>query len=77
MIGITGYLRRQQNLVQDMRTKCPRFVDTRWLSVGTFIHWILSNRSKVMQYFNEKNPTCKLTGKWWIMITCLRSYIVP
>lgn len=32
--GITGHLRRQKNLIAEMRATCPRFINTRWLSMG-------------------------------------------
>ena len=30
---VTGYLRRQQNLVREMHTTCPKFVSTWWISM--------------------------------------------
>ena len=31
---VTGYLGRHQYLVRTMGSKCPKFVDTRWLSMA-------------------------------------------
>ena len=31
LTALIGYLRRQQNLVSDMRSTCPKVADTRWL----------------------------------------------
>ena len=35
---ITGYLRRQKNLIQRMKSTCPCFIDSRWLSMGCLLH---------------------------------------
>ena len=34
LTGLIGYLRRQQNLIREMKAKCPKVADTRWLSLG-------------------------------------------
>mmetsp|Transcript_16076 Transcript_16076/g.22893 ORF Transcript_16076/g.22893 Transcript_16076/m.22893 type:complete len:170 (+) Transcript_16076:701-1210(+) len=34
MTGVIGYFRWQQNLVEEMKSKCPKVADTRWLSLG-------------------------------------------
>ena len=39
--GITGYLRQQKNLIQRMKATCPRFIDTRWLSMGCVLNWLI------------------------------------
>ena len=33
LTGMIAYLRRQQNLQSEMKTTCPKFVSTRWLSM--------------------------------------------
>ena len=30
LTSVIGYLRRQQNLIKDMKTTCPKLADTRW-----------------------------------------------
>ena len=33
VMGITGHLRRQVNLISEIQSKCPQFVNTCWLSM--------------------------------------------
>ena len=34
LTGLIGYLRLQQNLIQTVKSKCPKVADTWWLSLG-------------------------------------------
>jgi hypothetical protein len=36
--NMTGNLRRQKNLILEMKAKCPRFIDTRWMSMAKVLH---------------------------------------
>jgi hypothetical protein len=38
LTGLISYLRRQQNLISDMKTKAPKVADTRWESMSKVIH---------------------------------------
>ena len=66
LTGIIGYLRRQQNLIEEMGAKCPKVGGTRWLSLGKVSKWILHNRVRIMQYFDARKPACEPNGQWWI-----------
>jgi hypothetical protein len=37
IMGITGHLLCQVNLISEMQSKCPRFVNTHWLSMEQFL----------------------------------------
>lgn len=54
--GITGHLRRQKNLIQRMKATCPCFIDSRWLSMGRLLNWLIDKRREVQRHFDEKNP---------------------
>ena len=41
---ITGCLRRQKNLIQRMKATCPCFFDSRWLSMGHLLNWLIDKR---------------------------------
>ena len=41
---IIGYLRQQKNLIQKMKATCPCFIDTRWLSMGCVLNWLIDKR---------------------------------
>ena len=68
---VIGYLRRQQNLIKDMKTTCPKLADTRWESMATVSRWFMSNRVDVRGHMDQKNPQCKPSPKWWIYIMVL------
>jgi hypothetical protein len=56
--GITGYLRRQKNLITSMKSTCPRFIDTQWLSMGRLLDWLIAKRLPLQAYFEERQPPC-------------------
>jgi hypothetical protein len=76
LTSMTGHLRRQQNLIREMKSACPTFVSTRWISMGKVLRWMKDNRLRLLQHFNEKNPTALLRvngglssvsfSRWWI-----------
>ena len=49
---VTGYIRRQQNLVREMRTTCPKFVSMRWLSMVRLLKWLKKYRLRVCRYMD-------------------------
>lgn len=53
ILGVTGHLRRQQNLIREMGTNCPKFVDTRWLSMEKFLSWLDKHRLRVVSNFGQ------------------------
>lgn len=69
-----SHLRRQQNLIQDMKSKCPLVADTRWLSLGQVCDWFVNHRIKVCQYFDSKDPRpeCTPTPQWWICVAVVQ-----
>ena len=62
--GITGHLRRQKNLIKIMKATCPRFIDTRWLSMGRLLNWLIDKRRDVQEHFEQKNPPCRPPDEW-------------
>ncbi len=50
LTGLIGYLRRQQNLISDVKYTCPKVADTRWLSLGRVSKWLLTNYIPVTDY---------------------------
>ena len=70
--SVTGHLRRQQNLIREMGTKCPKFVDTRWLSMERLLSWLVKHRLRVVSHLEEKqrNPS----KAWWVMVYLVRDF---
>jgi hypothetical protein len=71
---VTGYLRRQQNLVRVMNSKCPKFVDTRWLSMQRLLQWLVKNRIAVQTHMEAKKPPCEPDKSWWVMVYILLDF---
>ena len=63
-----GYLRRQQNLISDMKTQAKKLQDTRWLSMHRTSLWFKIHRIAVSEYVQQKQPSCTPSKSWWIML---------
>ncbi|KAH9244819.1 hypothetical protein BASA81_017759 [Batrachochytrium salamandrivorans] len=70
---LIGYLRRQQNLIADMRATCPKVATTRWLSMGTVAKWLTSNRARIQRYLQDKNASCAPSPVWWIFLFAIQA----
>jgi hypothetical protein len=70
--NVTGHLRRQQNLIREMGTKCPKFVDTRWLSMERLLAWLVKHRLRVVSHLESKqrNPS----KAWWVMVYLVKDF---
>jgi hypothetical protein len=71
---LTSYLRCQFNLIVEMGTKCPTFVNTRWLSMIKLLSWMKSNRLKICAYMDENEAKCKPDLAWWAMVYALHDF---
>jgi hypothetical protein len=63
-----SYLRRQQNLIADIRSKAPKVADTRWESMSNVSSWFKLHKIAVDEYFENKKPSCKPPPRWWVEI---------
>ena len=75
VMGITGHLRRQQILINEMQSKCPRFIDTRWLSMQKLLKWLCLKRPRLQLHFEEKKPSCAPGKTFWIMTYVLKAFV--
>ena len=75
LTALIGYLRRQQNLVTEMRATCPKVANTRWLSMGKVSRWLCGNRVRVRQYLDEKQPACSPPLIWWMFLFALNAFV--
>ena len=57
LIGLVGYIRRQQNLITKMTMQCPLVSDTRWLNMVKVCKWFDLHQVRVMAYLDENKPT--------------------
>ena len=75
LTGVTGHLRRQQNLIADMKSSCPTFVSTRWISMGKVLKWLKLKRIRLSEHFESKKPACTPPLEWWIVILVIQPLV--
>lgn len=66
-----GYLRRQQNLISEMKTQAKKLQDTRWESMYRTSSWFKVHRIAVCEYVQQKRPSCAPSMVWWIVIIAI------
>jgi hypothetical protein len=71
LTSVMGHLRRRQNLIADMKSTCPTFVTTRWMSMGKLLKWLIDKRVRLMRHFTEKKPACTPSIEWWIVVAVI------
>jgi hypothetical protein len=72
---LSGYLRHKQNLVLEMKSKCPRCVDTRWISMKKVLTWLVANRIRIVAYLEEKEARCAAPDHWWVVVIVLNGFV--
>jgi hypothetical protein len=68
MTGLISYLRRQQSLINQMKTQAKKVADTRWESMSKAAAWFRDHRVPIQTYLEEKKPSCTPPLKWWIVL---------
>lgn len=66
LTSLISFLRRQQSLVAEMKSKCPLVSSTRWLSLGRVLSWLSRHRLKIMEFVSSATTITSPTKKWWI-----------
>ncbi|KAH8944818.1 hypothetical protein BDL97_12G005300 [Sphagnum fallax] len=74
LVSLIGYLRRQQNLIADMKTTCPKVALTRWLSMIKVMSWFKKHRIAVLAYLDEKLLPCRPSAAWWVLMMAVHSF---
>jgi hypothetical protein len=75
LTGVTGHLRRQQNLIQEMNSACPTYATTRWISMGNVLKWFRANRLRLLQHFSVKKPACEPSTEWWLVVIIIQALV--
>lgn len=73
--GITCHLRRQQNLQREMKSVCPTFVCTRWISMGKLLKWLKNKRIRLQEHFAERKPSCTPAREWWLVVLIIQPLV--
>jgi hypothetical protein len=66
LVTVIGYLRRQQNLICEMGSTCPKLMLSRWAHMHRSTQWFVDHRVRVTDCFAEKNPACKPSDAWYV-----------
>ena len=66
--GLISYLQRQQNLINEMKTKAKKVADIQWESMSNVASWFRQHRLSLEGYFNEKKPPCASPTAWRVFI---------
>lgn len=75
MSALVGYLRAQRELTAALHGDvCPRFVDTRLVSLTRLIDWFSRHRTDVKSYVDTKQPACAPDASWWVLMAALKRY---
>lgn len=75
LTGVTSHLRRQVNLIAEMKCTCPSFVPTRWISMGKVLKWLKLKRVRLLEHFDSKKPSCTPPAEWWIVVLVVQPLV--
>jgi hypothetical protein len=77
LTGLIGWLRRQQNFIAKVGSKCTKVATTRWLSLGRVLNWLLRNLIVVEDHLETVGAACAPLSGWWIIMAALSSFMEP
>jgi len=65
-----GHLRRQQLLIAQMRSTCPKVADTRWLSMLKCTSWFTRNMIVIQEHYAARTPQHSTSPDtaWWVFL---------
>lgn len=72
---LIGHLRRQQNLIAEMRSTCLKVSDVCWISMYSRAKWLVSNRVHVQLHLNDKRPDCSSKPMWWTFLRFVCAFL--
>ncbi len=73
MTGFITHLTRQQNLITEMQTTCPRVVN-RWLSMEKIINWFKIHWPQLLAHIEPKQPDSAPPRLWWIALLSMHHF---
>ncbi len=73
MIGFITHLTRQQNLIAEMQTMCPRVVN-HWLSTEKVISWFKIHRPQLLAHIKSKQPASAPPRLWWVALLSMHHF---
>jgi hypothetical protein len=73
MTRFITHLTRQQNLIVEMQTTCPRVVN-RWLSTEKVISWFKIHRPELLAHIESKQPDSAPPHLWWVALLSMHHF---
>lgn len=71
LVKLITHLRQQIKLQMEMQATCPKFVDTRWLSMSRITKWLKKHRVRVFEHLKVATSAPDVPPEWWILVMCL------
>lgn len=73
MLKFITHLSRQQKLIAEMGTTCPRIVN-RWLSSYKVTNWFKLHRPELLHYIHSSNPDSAPSQIWWVYLLAMGAF---
>lgn len=71
---LIGQLRRQQNLISEMRSTCRKVANKCWLSMSKVALWLTVSHIRVKEYLDSKKPTCAPSASGWGFLFAMHAF---
>lgn len=71
---ISHLLSRQQKLIADMGTTCPRGVVNRWLSTYKVTNWFKTYRIELLCHIESVHPPSAPPRLWWVYLVAMQNF---
>ncbi|KAI2501718.1 hypothetical protein MHU86_12724 [Fragilaria crotonensis] len=73
MLKFISHLSRQQKLIADMGTTCPRVVN-RWLSTYKVTNWFKTYRIELLRHIESVHPPSAPPRLWWVYLVAMQNF---
>jgi hypothetical protein len=70
-----AYLRRQQKLISEMKSKSPYYITVRWPSLYQVVSWYVKHQEKVKVFLAEKEVVWAPSEQWWLTLLMLHKML--
>jgi hypothetical protein len=70
-----AYLRRQQKLISEMKSKSPYYITVRWSSLCQVVSWYVKHQEKVKAFLVEKEVVWAPSEQWWLTLLMLHKML--
>jgi hypothetical protein len=74
MTGFITHIIREQKLITDMNTTCPRIVN-QWLSTKKVTKWFKIHLPELLTHIKSKQPTSAPLHLWWVYLLVMQHFM--